>query len=1344
MRQLFIYIFVFLAGGLVGMDRAQAEQLIVPVEDGPVGNSITNLLQDDDGFMWVGTISGLMRYDMRSYHYFDDIDGLPVSRTRIRCLARDAEGNIWVGTENGAVVYDTTLERFRRIGGRITALPVKTITRAPQGVMMLTTNEGIAFVNPKSLEYRFVTAKHLNNILEVTTDTEGDVWSWGHGQLSHFDFSDDPMDPRIESHTFAYEVRAMAVDHYGRLWFNDRQRLMMVTLPTGDEPLSAPRLISRGIDARAIRIEANEVIVVSSYNGIHQFRITDDGTPVKSGLMWIDAEAPNEVCNSVQCVERDRDGHYWFGTADGVYVGYESPREIFHKLSSTSASESLTHNVISDLYLAADSTVWAATSGGLDRIRQTASGHYHIDHFIPRLSPGRVELGDQRLQTLVCDRQGLMWIGTKRLLLFFNPLTRQFVERKPVTDFLARHGALFSKELHSDSRGNIWMGFIYGGLFAYDPASEQCRIVNFADIDLYDAVPQTILEDADGSIWIGTKSKGLLRFRPESVRTEEERLVIEHYDSYFLEDPNHSKFISINTLCATDDRALYVGTSHGIYRYESALNRFVACPMNAFGKEVWVLDIIADRDNTLWISTTQGLYHYTPGAGQAPFYELAGGSFARLDYNLGSCIGPDGTLFIGGVNGLTYFHPQRTEQPHEAAKVYVSNISVLNREIRPDGVHLEANINHSRRLTLNYDDYQLSLDFSTLKFALDGRERFYYRIDGLSADWVALGDTNRLSFSNLAPGEYLLQVKATDALGLLGEDSTDILIKVLPPWWLTWWAYCIYALLALLIAAITVWIILIRYRATQQVRMVKYKQQLFINLTHGLKTPLTMMQVPLQLIAGEHAPLSDEERRTLLAMISANVKKLSNMIRQLMEFRKIDQRQVSMNLAEIDIVAYVGCICDYFRAHFEAKNLKIECDLPTEQIAMTVDPEKIELVLYNLLQNAYTFTHPGGKVQVSLQRDEQGICIAVRDTGIGIRSEYLDKIFRRFWQVHESDTMPTLGAGIGLAVAREFVEMHNGCIKVESRYGTGSCFTICLPMEGRYKAEQYYIHKSDQADDEQILPVYTKQYAESDLYIERNPDIDESKSDMIYVVAGGSDIARLARMVLPNYNVLNFNNVEQSLQGISDRRPSAVLIDTEVYDREEGLTLCRKIKQSNQTNDIPVLLLTADDSPEVARIFCEAGADAWMEKPFDVELFRARVQQLVERQANLQQKIKLGQILNQQPDIIAESADEKFMSRVMEVIEQNIPNETFSLEVFAREMGVSRSVLNMRIQHIVGKSPMELLRNARMQRAAQLLASNTYDVAQVGYMVGFSDPRYFSTSFKKQFGMSPRAYMQKQ
>ena len=223
-----------------GVASARAERVIVPVEGGPVGNSITALLQDDDGFMWVGTISGLMRYDMYSYRYFGDSDGLPVSRTMIRCLTRDDKGRVWIGTENGAVVYDPVQERFRRIGGRIAAVPVKTITRTSWGTMLLTVGEGVAVVDPSSLEYRFIVGENLNNILAITTDAGGDIWGWSHGQLSRFDFSDDPMSPRIDSWPFAYQVRAMAVDSRGRLWFNDRRRLMTVPLPAGGAQIPPP------------------------------------------------------------------------------------------------------------------------------------------------------------------------------------------------------------------------------------------------------------------------------------------------------------------------------------------------------------------------------------------------------------------------------------------------------------------------------------------------------------------------------------------------------------------------------------------------------------------------------------------------------------------------------------------------------------------------------------------------------------------------------------------------------------------------------------------------------------------------------------------------------------------------------------------------------------------------------------------------------------------------------------------------------------------------------------------------------------------------------------------------
>lgn len=1342
-----ILLFVILL--LPGVRPLKAETVISPVTDSPIGNSITALLQDDDGFIWVGTIAGLTRYDMYTYRRFGECDGLPISRTMIRSLAKDKNGNIWIGTESGALLYNPEREEFRRIGGATLATPIKTITpTSGRGgeTMLLTTGEGVAIVDPESLEHRFLPGKqaceYLNNILTTTVDNRGDIWGWSHGRLLRFDFSKDPMAPAIESWPFPYEVRALAVDSLNRLWFNDRRRLMIVPLPAApEEELSPAEVISSAIDVRAIRIDNSDVIVTSYYDGIHSFRIDAKGRPVENPVLWIDPSSPNEVSNSVLCVIRDRDGNLWFGTVDGIYVGHERPREVFHNLSARNGGK-LIHNVVSDVCLDSDGSIWAATSGSLDHIRRTAPGHYTVDHFMPRFIQ-REQPDIRRLQTLTFDPKGRLWLGTKQTLLFFDPQQQEFFDREEITGFLSRHGAQFSKELLRDRQGNIWMGFIYGGLFVFEASDERCRFVRFAGTDLYDANIQTILDDPDGNIWIGTKTKGLLRFRTEEMTAAGDTLQVNRFDTYFIKDHTLPGFISVNTLHRTENGELYAGTSQGLFRYNRTENDFEECPLNAFDEKVWVLDIQPDAQGQLWISTMQGVYCYTPGAAQSPFYELSDGAFARLDYNLGGCLTEDGTLFLGGINGINYFDPTEVPKPHPDNEVYVSGISILNQPLSPDGIHLEANINHSHHLTLRHNDHQFALDFTTLCFSAKGQPRFFYKIDNLTPDWIPLNG-NRLSFSSLAHGDYTLQIKAADSSRMLSDATTDIRITVLPPWWLTWWAYCIYGILILLIGAAILWIIIIRYRAAQQVRMVQYKQQLFINLTHGFKTPLTMMQVPLQLISDGKggASLDMEERQKLINIISTNVKKLANTIRQLMEFRKIDQNRVSLNLAEMDIAEYVHRICNYFQPLFESKRLHFDYLGPEERILMTFDPEKIELALYNLLQNAYTFTPAGGSIQIRVFRKQQKICISVRDTGIGIRAEHLDKIFLRFWQVHDPDTMPPLGAGIGLAVAKEFIEIHGGHIAVESRYGAGSTFTISLPRNPRFNTDQYYIHRQDQAGEEEIIPAYTKQYAETDVYVEQNPEIDPSKPHTIYIMAGGGDITGLVRMVLPDFNVLHYNNIEEIMKAIREHRPQIILIDIVVYDREEGLEFCRKLKKTEWANDIPIILLTADSSAEDARLFCELGVDSWMEKPFDVELFRARTRQLAERHTDLQKRLKLGQILGKHEEIVVESADEKFMNRVTEIIEQNLSNEEFSLEVFAREMRVSRSVLNMRIQHIVGKSPMELLRNARLQRAAQLLETKAYDIAQVSYMVGFSDPRYFSTCFKKQFGVSPRIYIQ--
>lgn len=1340
--RLLVLIFVFLSCLTATAGLLRAERMIVPVDNGPLGNSITALLQDGDGFIWVGTASGLMRYDMHSYRCFD---GTPVSRTMIRCLTLDDDGNIWAGTENGAVVWSSESERFRNIGGRITSHPVKTITRTPQGTMLLTTVEGIAVVDPRSFKINFIAGEGemswLDNILTTTTDADGNIWAWGHDRLIRFDFSGDPMSPGIDVWPFAYKVRAMATDSRGRLWFNDRQQLMTVPLPTKDG-IGKPSIVTQGFDIRDILIANDCVLAVSSYDGIQKFHIGEDGTPENRGTRWISPGFPGDVANSVQCVEQDREGNFWFGTVDGIYVDCEQPEEFFHNITA-GTPEGLIHNVVADLCIGSDGSLWAATSGGLERIRLISRDRCDVEHFYP--TPPRTandEPGDIRLQTLAFDNDGMLWLGTKRTMQFFDPEQGCFFERKGITDMLSASGAQFSKELYRDSLGNIWMGFIYGGLFVFDESEGKCRAVRLEGTDLYDAVPQAILQDAGGYMWIGTKYKGILRFRPDEIMGVGDILSVSHYDSYFRHGETSDEGISINVFHITEDGTLFAGTSHGLYRYDARTDSFTACTLEAFGGKAWILDIIADAEGVLWIATEHGVFRYVPDSDQIPFHELADGAFGRPDFNFGSCRDADGNIWFGGINGITWFNPREIADSGKKAKVYVSGVSILNRQTSPDGVHLENNINRSGHLTLRHSDSYFSLDFTTLTFDPEGRERFYYRIKGSTSDWIPIAGTNRLSFSNLARGEYVLQVKAADASGISEEGSAEIVLTVLPPWWLTWWAYCLYGLAVLTAGGVALFVIQTRLRAEQKVRMLQYKQQLFADMTHGLKTPLDMMRIPMQLLTDGHRPLDEETRQKLLGMLNTNVMKLSDIIRQLMEFRKIDQNCVSMDIADIDIVEYVGRICDCFRMHFGLKGLDFGCRLPEEKIKMTVDPEKIELALYNLLQNASTFTLPGGSVEVSLTRTGNTVRIAVRDTGIGIRPENLGKIFQRFYQVHENNAVPASGAGIGLTVAKEFVEMHNGHIEVESRYGSGSTFTICLPVETKYRSDLYDVRRSDNEDESRILPVYSRQYVTAGPYPEPEQKIDESKSVTVYVIAGGADIPGIVSMVLSDCNVMHFPT-DNASEAIKKRKPQLILIDTTAANgRREGLGFCRKIKDMKQTEDIPVVLLTSDSTPEDARQFVEAGADSWMEMPFDVDLFHARIHQLAERYAELQQKLKIGQIIGRNEEIAVESADEKFMNRVAEVVEKNIPNEDFTLEVFAKEAGVSRTVLNMRIQGIVGQSPMELLRNARMQRAAKLLETDAYDVAQVGYMVGFSDPRYFSTCFKKQFGETPRAYRQ--
>lgn len=1326
-----------------------ASHVVRRIADNPVSNSVTAICQDDDGFVWLGTVQGVLRYDAYSYKELSggQYDTLACSRSFIRTLMRDSRGNIWIGCDNGACVWSPWSGRYANLAGGVENRSVNCFAETADGRIFAGTSFGVAMVDPDDFSVTFLRdsmGRHVirDNILQADFDSRGALWLGGLGGFYRlqFDLDYENKPPRIASWARKMQPGFFEIDRFDRLWHCDGESWYITPLDEHFNPANSTR-IGTGTEAKCIAFNGDDVWIGTYYKGLHRYTLDGAGEITQRDVLWINPELRNNLSNSISALAVDSSGDLWVGSVDGAFIVSKAGREQFHGI--TMREGGLAHNVVSDVCCDRHGDLWAATSDGLNRI-SLRDGKPDVTHFLNTAGSGTPVI-DNRMQAIAIDAEGKIWVGTKRGLVMFDPARERFFSNPALEASMREHEASFVKAVNVDRRGHIWLGFLYGGVIVHTPADGQFRKIRFADHDIDNANVLAIADDRLGNTWIGTKKEGLFRIGADDSPSEQANTItIARYAHYAKGTDSKLPGNTINTVFCNRDNVIFVGTADGLYKYIPATDSFRRVRLNMLDSKEYIAGMVEDFSGALWVFNTSGVYKYLSDEILPDYFELANGAFARIDYLLGSCVDLSGRVFAGGINGVTWFDPPSVEANAPSGKIYISDFSILNREIFPDKRHIDGDINAGFPITLTHNDSHISFEFTTLDFAQPDKIRYCYRLDGFDRDWVyTRHNRNYISYSNLPTGDYTLRIRATNAAGMWSDQVREIPIRVLPPWWATWWSYCIWALVACGLLWGVIYIINARYRYRQNELLNQWKQKFYVNATHGFKNPLTMLQVPLDIMLDPKKELSGEEKHGMLVMMNKNVAKLSFMIRQLMDFRRIDQRRIPLNLVETDLTQFLGLICASFRQMYSVKGVELVEAYAEQRIMATIDPEKIETVMFNLLSNAHTFTRSGGHVTVSCREDRRKgeIYISVADTGTGIKPENHHRIFERFWQARGDSTLTPSGAGIGLALSKELVELHKGSIGVESDEGRGSVFTIRLRSGDKHFGLRQHIVTAEETQ-EPIRAVLSDRYARiaggSEL---PNPaHKPHTKRPRVMVISNDEDMVGLFGFIFKEFDVESFSDTEGAYEYAVAQHPRLIVADTIAANKRQGVELVEKLKANVTTGQIPVIFLTAEDSKDDIALFYHAGIDSFMEKPFDIDLLKARAEQLMRSRTDIREKVRMEMILNPKQERI-ESADEKFLARAMEVIEKNMSNEAFGLNDFAARMNVSRTVLHSRMQAVASRSPIELLRHVRMQKAAQLLDTNAYNITQVSYMVGFSDARYFSTSFKKQFGVTPREYM---
>lgn len=1326
---------------------------------------VTRIMQDSDGYLWFATHFGLCRYDgyrIRTYQSNFSTPGLLVSNA-VRCMAEDRAHRIWIGTNNGVSLLDRTTDQVESLAdSRLVGKVISTIYASSDSSVWIAADGGGLFrYHPGRDSLAYYGSRHrgepLGDVKTILEDSRGRLWfgTWADGYFRYDPAADRFIPyPRLNDRN---SVHVLFEDSRHTLWAGTWDA-GLYRLEGEDSP-STVRWRSYRHDASHPGSLSDD-IVYSLEEDVHTHTLWI-GT--RSGLSLLDLDRPEQdgfvnylpgaesrplPYNEVNAIVRDRSGMFWLGMMGGGVYSVDMSRPAFQADELRSVKRSLYSNSVRSMLMDSDGTLWLGIGSYGLMIRRAGEKEPIFYRDPRRLGPAAPYLHTVNHIIETRDHREI-WMGTwGNGAYIYDKRTGDIRSINTRTHhWLADNYVFILKE---DHLGNFWFGgrdglsvLLPDGTGLNLTALEPERGEGTLRYSYY-----AIEESRFGTIWLGT-NHGVIRaegdlFRPERLRFQ---LYCRHNGKLAFEEIQ----------CILEDRRgrLWVGSEGGgLSLYDPERDRFEPVN-NRYGLLAEaVFNLSEDADGNLWMGTNAGLVRLTVSedarTAEARVYTTADGLCGNIFIRNAVTGTADGRLFFGGHNGYNSFLPVQVGEEEDPPAVSLTDILVHNVSLRmmPDGER--ERVSHespdfTRRITLDHRHNNLSLEFSALSYLNPSRNQYAYRLEGYEPEWRYTGASNRTAnYNALPPGDYTFHLKGSNGNGVWSDAERTVAIRVLPPPWQTGWAYTLYIMagMALLYGAYR-WI-LARARRRQRSeleRMERVKSEevnqaklrFFTNVTHEFMTPLTILSASVDELRHREPGLSDA-----YAVMSDNVNRLIRLIQQILEFRKAETGNLRLRVSRGDLLAFTREKVEAFRPLMRKRGIRCELltgDLPA--LEGFFDPDKLDKILYNLLSNAAKYNREGGSVVVRLERSADGasVTLSVSDEGPGLSAETRENLFRRFYE-GDYRRFHTTGNGIGLSLTRDLVLLHGGTIRAESEEGRGTTFVVTLPI-GREA-----FRKEDVDDEAVALPAVPPEPDPLPPAAGEEPE-SASSSCTLLLVEDNEDLLRLmSRLLSRDYRVLVARDGKEALEQVAAEDISLVVSDV-MMPVMDGIALCRAIKGNADSCHIPILLLTAKSREEDRVEAYDSGADAFLSKPFNLSLLQSRVRNLLRARARVAHDFK-KQLVFEASELSYTSMDEEFLSRAVECVRRHLADENFDQPQFIDEMGTSKSTLYKKLKSLTGLNTSAFIRNIRLKAACQIMdEKGRVRISEVAYAVGFSDPKYFSACFKKEFGMLPSEYMER-
>jgi len=1310
------------------------------VENGLSQNAVIAIGQDSREFMWIGTSNGLNRYDGYRFQLYQSKanDSASLSSNSILSILSDSKKNLWIGTGNGLNKYLPLPDQFKRIQSREKNLiNCQCLYEDSKGSIWVGTTGGLLIVKNDQLEPvalpKLSDSAAIRSIRTIFEDRSGNLWVGTTTGLFRFNKSDvgggytyyktDPTNPQSISGDF---ITSIAEDRQGNIWIG------------------------------------------THVNGVNQY---DNRTGLFKRFLH-QASGNSIINNNIRKLLVDKEGRIWVGTQEGLSVLDDKGNSLYSFQQDDEHAESLSQNSVHSIFQDAMGNIWVGTYFG--GVNYTYS--LNTQFYVLRKKDQPHYLSNNVISSIVEDEKKNLWIGTEGGgLNYFDRNTGYFESYKQSATEKNSIGSNLVKFVYRDWQGQIWAGTHGGGLNLFDPVKKTFKKFLFRENDPNSLNEEilSVYEDSKARLWVGTTS-GTRLFNKNLVGIEPvtgpftQQAPFGYTATHFLED---------------DKNRLWISTSFGLFvldgeQFRKISGDIVNCILQDKSAQIWIgiqqggiakfdekgryleyynqagnignrniLGMVEDEQQNLWLSSDKGLLKFNPRQQQLQIFTVSDG-LAGNAFNYNSFFkDSNGEFFFGGFNGITHFFPEKIQSNQKAARIFLTGLKLFNNPVAPNDATavLKQDMISTAGLTLNHNQDVITIEFALLNYIKSNKNTYAYKLAGYDKDWI-YSSTPLASYTNLPTGRYTFLVKGANNDGVW-SDTLSLHIRLLPPFWLSWWAWSLYTLASGGIVFLVLRYFFLRALLKKEEEVHQVKLNFFTNISHEIRTHLTLIMAPVERMM--EAKETNVFTIQQLGVVRQNANRLLKLVSELMDFRKAETDNLKLSVQQYDLFLFLEDVFNSFRDISVKKEIATSIVYDGETLPLYFDKEQLEKVFFNIIANAFKFTPQHGRIWIQVIEGKEEVQVKVMDNGRGIAPEYIDKVFANFFQADDHGVQNT-GYGIGLALAKNIVLLHKGHIAVECEPATGgdtgkTIFTVTLLKGNKHfnpgqLKDLREIHAEEKIKKQPVKPV--SRSGETATTASRNI------SSML-IIEDNTELRNLMRETFADhYRLHEAADGAEGLALATSLIPDIIISDI-MMPVMDGLEVCERLKTDERTSHIPVILLTAKSTQSDQVSGLETGADMYLTKPFSIKILELNVRNLLAARERL--RLLFLQQLNNYPPGIKEppgkleginAVEQEFLQKVIKIVEENFDNPDFGVEMLARKVTMSTPILYKKIKAVSNMSVNDFIKSLRLKKATQLLADPQMTVYEAAYAVGYNDLKHFRQEFKKQFGKTPSEYAQ--